>query len=81
VLQETYEARADMYRQADVTVALAAAGGDGAAATDEAPHATAQRALAAVEALLKADDTRERLRRVPAADSVKLEGGRGPKQI
>ena len=79
MLEETYAARIDMYRQADVTVAQAAAGGDGSAA--EAPAATAARALAAVEALLAADDTRERLRRVPSADSVKLEGGKGPTQF
>ena len=79
MLQETFEARADMYRQADVTVAQAAAG-DGSAAA-EAPDATAARCLAAVEALLAADDTRERLRRVPTSDSVKLEGGRGPTKI
>ena len=78
MLQETFDARAEMYRQADVTVAALAADGPAAA---EAPIATAGRALAAVEALLAADDTRERLRRVPTADSVKLEGGRGPSQI
>ena len=78
MLEETYAARVDMYRQADVTVTQAAAG-DGT--TPEAPAATAARALAAVEAMLAADDTRERLRRVPTSDSVKLEGGRGPSQI
>ena len=79
MLEETYAARVDMYRQADVTVTQAAAAGDGTA--PEAPAATAARALAAVEAMLAADDTRERLRRVPTSDSVKLEGGRGPTKI
>ena len=72
VLQEMFDARSEMYRQADLTVTQAA----------EPAAATASRALVALEAMLAADDTRERLRRVPDSDSVKLEGtSRGPKQI
>ncbi len=73
VLQEMLDTRGEMYRQADVTVPAAAEG--------EAPAATAERALAGVDALLLADDTRERLRRVPDANSVTLRGSRGPSQI
>ena len=71
VLSDTYAARGDMYRQADVTVPQG----------DEAADATAARVLASLDATLAADDTRERLRRAPEPGSVKLEGGRSPKQI
>jgi hypothetical protein len=74
ILQEMLDARAEMYSQADVTVTLAAS-------SAESAESTAERALAALDALLEADDTRQRLRRVPDADSVKLEGSRGPLQI
>ncbi len=71
VLQEMLDARGEMYRQADVTVAQG----------DEGAAATAGRALAAVEELIAKDDTRDRLRKVPAAGSVSLRGGKGPSQF
>jgi hypothetical protein len=74
VLQEMLDSRVDMYRQADVTVTQTPT-------STESAEATAARALAALDALLEADDTRQRLRRVPEADSVKLKGSRGPLQI
>jgi hypothetical protein len=64
-----------------VTVAQAAADADATPLRSEAPEVTVARVLAAVDALLAADDTRQRLRRVPDAGSVELKGSRGPAQI
>jgi hypothetical protein len=69
--------RAELYAQADLAVQMARVDG---AATESALITTA-RVVAALAAKLAADDTKQRLRRMPLSGSVKLDGGSGPARI
>ena len=72
-LQEVLAQRDDMYRQADLTVSQLPVEGS-QPPVSEAPAATAGRVLAALAAMLEADDTKKRLRSAPSTGSVTLMG-------
>ena len=57
--------------------------GEAESSTLEADSAeiVAEKVLRALEQRLKDSDTKERLRTVPKAGSVELEGGKGPQRI
>ena len=78
-LREVHEARRELYAQADLALSVPLAAG---AAETESPLVTTARLVAALAALLAASDTKTRLRSVPRAGSVALEGSStGPTTI
>lgn len=93
VLAAVASARAPMYAEADLVVQQqplssggddesAAQAGGGASLECEAAEATAARMVRSLARLLAEDDTRERLRRVPASGDITLTGAaRGPLRI